>query len=60
VLSFIVLACFFGPYAFPFTGEDADFDAINQGVDFTWPISSGPTTSGATSWSARWKAGRSR
>lgn len=35
VLTFIVLACFVGPFFFPFTGEDANFDAINQGVDFT-------------------------
>ena len=35
VLAFIVFACFFGPMFFPFTGEDANFDAINQGVDFT-------------------------
>lgn len=35
VLSFIVVACFFGPFLFPFTGQDADFDAINLGVDFT-------------------------
>jgi oligopeptide transport system permease protein len=35
VLSLIVIACFFGPLLFPFTGEDANFDAINQGVDFT-------------------------
>jgi oligopeptide transport system permease protein len=35
VLAFIVLACFFGPMFFPFTGEDANFEAINQGVDFT-------------------------
>ncbi len=35
ILTLIVLACFFGPLFFPFTGEDANFDAINQGVDFT-------------------------
>lgn len=35
VLTLIVLACFLGPYLFPFTGQDANFDAINQGVDFT-------------------------
>lgn len=35
VLTLIVLACYLGPYLFPFTGEDANFDAINQGVDFT-------------------------
>jgi len=33
VLTLIVLACFLGPYAFPFTGADADFDAIGQGID---------------------------
>ncbi len=26
---------FSGPFLFPFDGEDANFDAINQGVDFT-------------------------
>ncbi|MCC5972983.1 MAG: ABC transporter permease subunit [Rubellimicrobium sp.] len=35
VLTFIVVACFLGPFLFPFTGQDADFDAINLGVDFT-------------------------
>lgn len=33
VLTLIVAACFLGPYAFPFTGEDADFDNIAAGVD---------------------------
>ena len=33
VLALIVAACFLGPYAFPFTGQDADFDAIGQGID---------------------------
>ncbi|MGR3724188.1 ABC transporter permease [Abyssibius alkaniclasticus] len=33
VLGLIVLACFLGPYAFPFTGEDADFTAIALPVD---------------------------
>ncbi len=33
VLAAIVAACFLGPYAFPFTGEDADFDNISAGVD---------------------------
>ena len=33
VLLGIVAACFAGPYAFPFTGEDADFDNIGAGVD---------------------------
>ena len=35
VLALVVLACFAGPYAFPFTGEDADFDQISAPVDFT-------------------------
>jgi len=33
LLALIVLACFFGPYAFPFTGEDADFDFISAPMD---------------------------
>lgn len=33
VLALIVLACFLGPFAFPFTGEDADFDNISAPVD---------------------------
>ena len=33
VLALIVLACFLGPYAFPFTGEDADFDNISAPVN---------------------------
>lgn len=33
----IVLACFLGPFAFAFTGEDADFDYINAPVDLTSP-----------------------
>lgn len=37
ILTLIVLACFFGPMFFPFTGQDANFDAINQGVDFSSP-----------------------
>ncbi|MFM7445109.1 MAG: ABC transporter permease [Tabrizicola sp.] len=37
VLTLIVLACFLGPYAFPFTGEDADFDYINAPMDFSSP-----------------------
>lgn len=37
VLTLIALACFFGPFAFPFTGEDADFDFIAAPVDFTSP-----------------------
>ena len=34
VLALITLACFFGPFFFPFTGEDADFDYINAPIDF--------------------------
>lgn len=34
VLALIIFACFFGPYFFPFTGEDADFDYINAPIDF--------------------------
>ena len=34
VLALVVLACFLGPLAFPFTGEDADFDVISAPVDF--------------------------
>jgi len=37
VLCLIVLACFLGPFGFPFTGEDADFDAIGAPIDFTSP-----------------------
>ncbi len=37
LLAVIVLACFFGPYAFPFTAEDADFDYISAPVDFSSP-----------------------
>jgi oligopeptide transport system permease protein len=33
VLSFIVLACYFGPYFFPFSAEDADFDNISAPVN---------------------------
>lgn len=33
VLALIVVACFLGPYAFPFTGEDADFDNISAPVN---------------------------
>lgn len=36
-LSLIVLGCFLGPYAFPFNGEDADFDYISAPIDFTSP-----------------------
>ena len=34
VLMLIALCCFLGPFAFPFTGEDADFDFISAPVDF--------------------------
>ena len=37
VLLAIVLICFLGPYAFPFTGEDADFDYISAPAEFIWP-----------------------
>lgn len=37
LLLAIVLACFFGPHAFPFTGEDADFDFISSPATYTWP-----------------------
>ncbi|MCB2109669.1 MAG: ABC transporter permease subunit [Defluviimonas sp.] len=37
LLALIVAACFLGPYAFPFTGEDADFDFIGAPIDFTSP-----------------------
>jgi oligopeptide transport system permease protein len=37
LLALITLACFFGPYAFPFTGEDADFDFISAPAEFKWP-----------------------
>jgi oligopeptide transport system permease protein len=37
LLTLIVLVCFFGPYAFPFTGEDADFDFISSPATYTWP-----------------------
>lgn len=37
LLALIVLACFFGPYAFPFTGEDADFDFISAPAEMAWP-----------------------
>ncbi|MFZ1479961.1 MAG: ABC transporter permease subunit [Paracoccaceae bacterium] len=33
LLAAVVLACFLGPYAFPFTGEDADFDNISAGIN---------------------------
>lgn len=33
VLAFIVLACFFGPMFFPFTGQDADFGNISAPID---------------------------
>jgi oligopeptide transport system permease protein len=37
LLVLIALACFFGPFAFPFNGEDADFDYINAPIDFGSP-----------------------
>jgi oligopeptide transport system permease protein len=37
LLAAIVLACFLGPYAFPFTGEDADFDYIAAPIDLFSP-----------------------
>ena len=37
VLALIVLGCFAGPLAFPFTGEDADFDYIAAPVDLGSP-----------------------
>ena len=33
LLALIVLACFLGPLAFPFTGEDADFDNISAPIN---------------------------
>ncbi|MBP9951689.1 MAG: ABC transporter permease subunit [Cypionkella sp.] len=35
ILLAVVLACFLGPYAFPYTGEDADFDFIGAPIDFS-------------------------
>jgi oligopeptide transport system permease protein len=32
VLAFILLACYFGPYFFPFSAEDADFENISAPV----------------------------
>lgn len=37
LLAAIILACFFGPYAFPFSGEDADFDYIAAPIDLSSP-----------------------
>lgn len=37
ILLLIVALCFLGPYAFPFTGEDADFDYISAPIDFSSP-----------------------
>lgn len=37
VLLVIAAVCFLGPFAFPFTGEDADFDFISAPVDFGSP-----------------------
>jgi oligopeptide transport system permease protein len=33
VLLFIVLGCYFGPYFFPFSSEDADFENISAPMD---------------------------
>jgi len=33
VLGFIVLACYFGPFLFPFSSEDADFENISAPVN---------------------------
>jgi oligopeptide transport system permease protein len=33
VLAFILLACYFGPYFFPFSAEDADFENISAPVN---------------------------
>lgn len=35
ILAAIILICFLGPYAFTFTGEDADFDYIAAPIDFS-------------------------
>ena len=37
LLVLIALGCFLGPYAFPFNGEDADFDFISAPIDFGSP-----------------------
>ena len=37
MLALIVAWCFLGPQAFPFTGEDADFDYISVGIDLASP-----------------------
>lgn len=37
VLLAIIVLCFAGPLAFPFTGEDADFDMIAAPAGLTWP-----------------------
>lgn len=34
LMVLITLACFLGPFAFPFSGEDADFDYISAPIDF--------------------------
>src|SRR3954467_6073067 len=34
-LLFIILACYVGPYFFPFTAEDADFDNISAPIDLS-------------------------
>ena len=50
VLALIVLMCFAGPLAFPFTGEDADFDYIDAPIDFASPHFLAPTTLAVTCW----------
>jgi len=37
LLTCIIFACFLGPYAFPFSGEDADFDYISARIDLFSP-----------------------
>lgn len=37
LLAAIVLFCFAGPFCFPFSGEDADFDYISSPIDFGSP-----------------------
>ncbi len=33
ILLLIVFGCYIGPFFFPFTGEDSDFDNLNAGID---------------------------
>lgn len=37
VLALIIAGCFLGPFAFPFTGEDADFDYIGAPINLASP-----------------------